>query len=95
MVKNVPRTRVHAQQHPRVPTPQKITTPQKKDDIFSVYNESIEKYFSVAKKTTATYLQSVTDLQEQIIDSWKKKRGFSNYTPTRICTQIKNECRCT
>jgi len=72
MIKNVPRTRVHAQQHPRVSTPQKITTPQKKDDIFSVYNESIEKYFSVAKKTTATYLQSVTDLQEQIIDSWKK-----------------------
>ena len=72
MVKNVSRTRVHAQQHPRVSTHQKITTPQKKEDIFTVYNQSIEKYFTVAKRTTATYLQSVTDLQEQIIDSWKK-----------------------
>jgi len=72
MVKNVPRTRVHSLQHPRVSTPPKITTPQKKEDIFAVYNQSIEKYFTVAKKTTATYLQSVTDLQEKIIDSWKK-----------------------
>ena len=72
MAKNVPRTRVHSLQHPRVSTPPKITTPQKKEDLFAVYNQSIEKYFTVAKKTTATYLQSVTDLQEQIIDSWKK-----------------------
>ena len=72
MVKNVSRTKVHAQHHPRVSTHQKITTPQKKEDIFTVYNQSIEKYFTVAKRTTATYLQSVTDLQEQIIDSWKK-----------------------
>ena len=72
MVKNVPRTRVHAQQHQRVSTPPKITTSQKKEDLFTVCNQSIEKYFTVAKKTTATYLQSVTDLQEQIIDSWKK-----------------------
>lgn len=72
MGKNVPRTRGHTLQHPRVLTPPKITTPQKKEDIFTVYNQSIEKYFTVAKRTTATYLQSVTDLQEQIIDSWKK-----------------------
>ena len=72
MAKNVPRTRVNSLQHPRVSTPPKITTPKKKEDLFSVYNQSIEKYFAVAKKTTATYLQSVTDLQEQIIDSWKK-----------------------
>ncbi len=72
MVKNVPRTRVNSQQHQGVSTPPKITSPQKKEDLFTVYNQSIEKYFAVAKKTTATYLQSVTDLQEQIIDSWKK-----------------------
>jgi len=72
MVKNVPRTRVNSQQHQRVSTPSKITSPPKKEDLFTVYNHSIEKYFTVAKKTTATYLQSVTDLQEQIIDSWKK-----------------------
>ncbi len=72
MVKNVPRTRVNSLQHPRVSTPSKITSPPKKEDLFTVYNHSIEKYFTVAKKTTATYLQSVTDLQEQIIDSWKK-----------------------
>ncbi len=72
MAKNVPRTRVNSLHHPRVSTPPKITTPKKKEDLFSVYNQSIEKYFTLAKKTTATYLQSVTDLQEQIIDSWKK-----------------------
>ena len=72
MGKNVSRTRGHSLQHPRVSTPPKITTPQKKEDLFTVYNQSIEKYFTVARKTTATYLQSVTDLQEQIIDSWKK-----------------------
>lgn len=72
MGKNVPRTRGNSLQHPRVSTPPKITIPQKKEDLFTVYNQSIEKYFSVAKRTTATYLQSVTDLQEQIIDSWKK-----------------------
>ncbi len=66
MVKNVPRTRVHSIQHPRV------STPQKKEELFAVYNQSIEKYFAVAKKTTAIYLQSVTDIQEKIIDSWKK-----------------------
>ena len=72
MGKNVPRTRGNSLQHPRVSTPPKITIPQKKEDLFTVYNQSIEKYFTVAKRTTATYLQSVTDLQEQIIDSWKK-----------------------
>ncbi len=72
MGKNVSRTRGHSLQHPRVSTPPKITTPQKKEDLFTVYNQSIEKYFTVAKKTTATYLQSITDLQEKIIDSWKK-----------------------
>jgi len=72
MEKNVSSTKVHSLHHPKVSTPPKITTPQKKEDLFAVYNQSIEKYFTVAKRTTATYLQSITDLQEKIIDSWKK-----------------------
>jgi len=72
MKKNVPRARVHSLPHARVSTPSRIITRQKKEDLFTVYNQNIEKYFTVAKKTTATYLQSVTDLQEKIIDSWKK-----------------------
>ena len=74
MVKNVLKSKVHSPQYPRVFKPHpKVTTPKKQDDdVFVVYNQSIEKYFNAAKKTTATYLQSVTDLQQEIIESWKK-----------------------
>jgi len=73
MVKNVLKSKVHSPQYPRVSKPHpKVTTPKKQDDVFTVYNQSIEKYFNAAKKTTATYLQSVTDLQQEIIESWKK-----------------------
>jgi len=70
MVKHDQKTRVHTL-HPTVSAPPpKITT--KKQDVFTVYNQSIERYFNLAKKTTSIYLQSVTDLQEKIIDTWKK-----------------------
>jgi hypothetical protein len=72
MVKNVPKSKVRSLQHPRVSKlSPKVTKPQKQD-LFTIYNQSIEKYFNAAKKTTATYLQSVTDLQQKIIESWKK-----------------------
>jgi len=70
MQKHNLQTRVHTL-HPTDPVhPPKITT--KKQDVLTVYNQSIEKYFNSAKKTTSIYLQSVTDLQEKIIDTWKK-----------------------
>ncbi len=70
MVKHDQKTQVHTL-HPTVPVhPTKITT--KKQDVFTVYNQSIERYFNLAKKTTSIYLQSVTDLQEKIIETWKK-----------------------
>jgi hypothetical protein len=72
VLKNVPKFKSHSLQHPKVSKHiPKITKPQKQD-VFAVYDKSIEKYFNTAKKTTATYLQSVTDLQEKIIESWKK-----------------------
>jgi len=70
MQKHDRQTRVHSL-HPTDPVhPPKITT--KNQDVLTVYNQSIEKYFNSAKKTTSIYLQSVTDLQEKIIDTWKK-----------------------
>jgi len=70
MVKHDRLTRVHSQ-HPTVPDhPPMITT--KKQDVLTVYNQNIQRYFISAKKTTSVYLQSVTDLQEKIIDTWKK-----------------------
>lgn len=73
MVKNVLKSKVHSPQYLRVSKPHsKVTTPKKQDDdVFAVCNQSIEKYFNSVKKTTATYLQSVTDLQQKIIESWK------------------------
>ena len=70
MVKHDRQTRVDSQHPTDVARQPKITT--KKEDVFTVYNQSIERYFISAKKTTSIYLQSVTDLQEKIIDTWKK-----------------------
>ena len=41
------------------------------NDIYDTYKENVERYFSEVKKTTSSYLQSVTDLQQEIIRSWK------------------------
>ncbi len=70
MVKHDQHVRVHSQHQTVADRQPKITT--KKQDVFTVYNQSIERYFNSAKKTTSIYLQSVTDLQEKIIDTWKK-----------------------
>ncbi len=60
-------------------TTQKIPSKTQQDkqtnntgDIFSVYKESVDKYFSEMKATTADYLQSITNLQEELIESRKK-----------------------
>ena len=44
---------------------------QESNDIYDVYRENVERYFSEVKKTTADYLQSMTDLQQEIIRSWR------------------------
>ncbi len=72
-------------QHPKVdPTPQKPKskvepTPQPKaqdaetaNDIYSVFQQSLDKYFKEIKENASTYLQSVSDLQLEIIESRKK-----------------------
>jgi len=41
------------------------------NDIYDTCKENVERYFSEVKKTTSSYLQSVTDLQQEIIRSWK------------------------
>ena len=70
MQKHDRQTRVNSP-HPNDPVhPPKITT--KKQDVLTVYNQNIQRYFISAKKTTSVYLQSVTDLQEKIIETWKK-----------------------
>jgi len=60
-------------------TKQKIPSKTQQDkqtnntgDIFSVYKQSVDKYFSEMKATTADYLQSITNLQEELIESRKK-----------------------
>ena len=72
-------------QHSKVdPTPQKPKskvepTPQPKaqdaetvNDIYSVFQQSLDKYFKEISANASTYLQSVSDLQLEIIESRKK-----------------------
>jgi len=58
-------------QKPKVESiPQKPESQSAKDtnDIYSVFQQSIDKYFKEAKSNAATYLQSVSDLQQEIIE---------------------------
>jgi hypothetical protein len=41
------------------------------NDIYDVCKVNLERYFSEVKKTTVAYLQSVTDLQQEIMRSWR------------------------
>ncbi len=70
-------------QNPKIQlTPQKPkiqSTPQKPEsqsakeanDIYSVCQQSIDKYFKEAKSNAAIYLQAVSDLQQEIVESRK------------------------
>jgi len=76
MLKHVPKSKDFFSQHAKITKPQpKITSTRKEEDVFTVYSQSIENYLYSVKKNTAVYLQSVTDLQEKIIDSWQKSMG--------------------
>ena len=54
-------------------TPQKPESQSAKEtnDIYSVCQQSIDKYFKEAKANAAIYLQSVSDLQQEIVESRK------------------------
>lgn len=65
---------------------------KKQDDIYDVCIQNVDRYFSEIKKTTATYLQSVTDLQQEIVRSWRNtidsaitfQQKFANNTPVNM-----------
>lgn len=70
-------------QHPKVdPTPEPEVvqlTPESKaqdteaaNDIYSVFQQSFDKYFKMIKENASTYLQSVSDLQLEIIELRQK-----------------------
>lgn len=61
------------------PKPSKVKIESQKDTkistentIFEIFQQSIDKYFKNVSLNTATYLQSVSDLQLEIIESRKK-----------------------
>ena len=67
-------------------------SPKKQDDIYDVCMQNVDRYFSDIKKTTATYLQSVTDLQQEIVRSWRNtidsavtfQQKFVSNSPTNM-----------
>ena len=46
------------------------TTPETKD-IFAVYKQNVDKYFSEIEKLAPQYLQSITNLQQEYTTAWK------------------------
>ncbi|HSD04533.1 MAG TPA: hypothetical protein VLB45_02125 [Nitrosopumilaceae archaeon] len=46
------------------------TTPETKE-IFAVYKQNVEKYFTEVEKTAPQYLQSITNLQQEYTAAWK------------------------
>ena len=46
------------------------TTPETKD-IFTVYKQNVDKYFSEIEKLAPQYLQSITNLQQEYTTAWK------------------------
>ena len=46
-------------------------TTQETKEIFTVYKQNVEKYFSEVEKTAPQYLQSITNLQQEYTAAWK------------------------
>jgi len=57
-------------EQPEISTSEKSENTQSKElqDIHSISEQSISRYFNEVNATTATYLQSITDIQLQIIE---------------------------
>lgn len=86
--KHVQNSEVYSE-HQIVTDPQIKKVRPKNQDVDMIYNQNIEKYFSKAKKTTSTYLQSVTDLQVKIIESWKKSMDSAITLQRRFTNESK------
>ena len=63
---NIPK---HTTPKPNIP---KQDTSKPKDDIYTVFEQSVDMYYKEVKANTATYLQAVTDLQEEIVNMRRK-----------------------
>ncbi len=57
------KVKIESQKGPKISTENKT---------FEIFQQSIDKYFKNVRLNTATYLQSVSDLQLEIIESRKK-----------------------
>jgi len=57
-----------------VPVSQKQKSQNTKDvnDVYNVFQQSLDKYFKEIKENAVTYLQSVSDLQQEIIEARRK-----------------------
>ena len=44
---------------------------EESSDIYRAYQENVDTYFSEVRKTTASYIQAVSDLQLEIVGSWR------------------------
>ena len=58
------------------------------EDFFSAYKHSVDKYFSEIKAITADYLQSLTDLQEELIESRKKNIDIAIEMQKNFATKL-------
>jgi hypothetical protein len=44
---------------------------EESSDIYQTYKKNVDTYFGEVRKTTASYIQAVSDLQMEIVGSWK------------------------
>ena len=47
------------------------TIAQESKEIYTVYKQNIDKYFDEVEKAAPQYLQSITNLQQEYLASWK------------------------
>ena len=48
-----------------------MTNPEEEKDIFSICQNTVEKFFNEVEKTTPKYQDSAAELQKNYIDAWK------------------------
>ncbi len=78
------KVKIESQKGPKIPTENKT---------FEVFQQSIDKYFKNVSANTASYLQSVSDLQLEIIESRKKNAKsvmlLQNYLTRKTNSDVK------
>lgn len=45
--------------------------PQESEDIFTIWNQTVAKFFDEIEKSTSRYQQSLTKLQQEYLKAWK------------------------